>query len=195
MHNVGMKRCFLAGILVSSLCSSLLAQQIEGIRRFSEVNPHLYRGGQPTLSALKALAKLGVVTVLDLRAGGERGVAEERQAKALGMDYINVPLNGLYAPPKNKLTRSWLCSRIQKLAGFRALPAWGRSHRNSGRLLSDRVRLLAKRARRERSGRPRNAFSGTRHEEIHSELPSGDTPAPLAQLTIARHPSMSGSNA
>jgi tyrosine-protein phosphatase SIW14 len=103
VHNVGMKRWFLAGILVSSLCSSLLAQQIEGIPRFSEVNPHLYRGGQPTLSALKALAKLGVVTVLDLRAGGERGAAEERQAKALGMDYINVPLNGLYAPSKKQI--------------------------------------------------------------------------------------------
>ncbi|MGC2660337.1 MAG: tyrosine-protein phosphatase [Bryobacteraceae bacterium] len=98
-----MKPWFLAGLLVGSLCSPLLAQQIEGIARFSEVNPHLYRGGQPTLSALEALAKLGVVTDLDLRAGGERGVAEERQAKALGMHYINFPLNGLRAPRKEQI--------------------------------------------------------------------------------------------
>ena len=105
VQNVGMKPWFLAGLLVASLCPSLLGQQIEGIPRFSEVNPHLYRGGQPRLSALEALAKLGVVTVLDLRAEGERGVAEERQAKALGMHYINVPLNGIRAPRKEQIDK------------------------------------------------------------------------------------------
>jgi protein-tyrosine phosphatase len=105
VQNVGMKPWFLAGLLVFSLSSRLLAQQVKGIPRFSEVNPHLYRGGQPTLSALEALAKLGVVTVLDLRVGGERGVAEEREAKTLGMHYLNVPLNGLRAPRQERIDR------------------------------------------------------------------------------------------
>jgi tyrosine-protein phosphatase SIW14 len=103
VQNVGMKRWFLVGLLVFSLCSSSFAQQISGIPHFIEVNTHLYRGGQPTPLALESLAKLGIVTVLDLRPGGRRGAAEERETKALRMRYMSVPLNGLSAPSKEEI--------------------------------------------------------------------------------------------
>lgn len=94
----------LAAILL--LASSLPAQQVSGVRRFSQVNDHLYRGAQPTAEGLHALFKLGVTTILDLRPGGGRGIAEEREAKALGMHYSNVPMNALHAPTKDEIDQA-----------------------------------------------------------------------------------------
>jgi protein tyrosine/serine phosphatase len=106
MQNKDVKHLFLAGVLVALLCSSSFAQQIAGIPRFGQVNPYLYRGGQPTETALEALAQLGIVTVLDLRAEGVRGMAEERTTKALGMHYISIPMRGLRAPSKEQIDRA-----------------------------------------------------------------------------------------
>jgi tyrosine-protein phosphatase SIW14 len=106
VQNRRVKHLFLASVLVVLLHSSLFAQQITGIPRFSQVNSHLYRGGQPTETALEALARLGIVTVLDLRAKGERVAAEESGTKALGMHYISIPMRGLRAPSKEQIDQA-----------------------------------------------------------------------------------------
>src|SRR5437868_13113147 len=69
------------------------------IPNFQKVDEHVYRGGQCNEDGFKDLAKLGVKTVIDLRAIGEHSQAdEERIVKGLGMRYVSIPMKGLSAP-------------------------------------------------------------------------------------------------
>jgi protein tyrosine/serine phosphatase len=65
---------------------------------FHAVNARLYRGGQPRADGLRRLAALGVKTVINLRDDDERARAEEKEAKAAGLRYFNVPLGRLGRP-------------------------------------------------------------------------------------------------
>ena len=67
---------------------------IEGIANFDQVNEHLYRGAQPNRLGLQYLHKLGIGAIINLRMEDDAWVEEESQAKALGMEYYNVPMNG-----------------------------------------------------------------------------------------------------
>lgn len=78
-----------------------------GIPRFHQVNEHIYRGGQPSAKSWEGLARLGVKTVIDLRPEGEHSTkAEARAVEAAGMRYVNVPLNGIQAPPDEKIAEA-----------------------------------------------------------------------------------------
>ena len=93
-------------LLLFVSCLAAGAQQINGIPKFREVNGHLYRGAQPSGTGLKALSKLGVVTVLDLRPHGERGTSEEKIVTAAGMRYFNVPMDGLHGPTDDQIIKA-----------------------------------------------------------------------------------------
>ena len=84
---------------------ALAATPAPGIENFAQVDEHVYRGAQPTSEGLDYLAKIGVKTVLDLREKGERASREEVRVKALGMQYVNVPMTGLTPPTANEITR------------------------------------------------------------------------------------------
>ena len=80
-----------------------------GLPNFHKVDEHLYRGGQPATEGWKTLAGLGVKTVIDLRSDGETGghsiKAEAQAVGAAGMHYVNIPLNGLSAPPDTAIAK------------------------------------------------------------------------------------------
>ncbi len=62
---------------------------------FTQPRPGLHTGGQPTAEDLKRLKAEGVETVIDLRGPQEaRGFDEAREAEALGMAYIALPISG-----------------------------------------------------------------------------------------------------
>jgi tyrosine-protein phosphatase SIW14 len=69
-----------------------------GVGNFQRVDEHVYRGAQPTEQGFKALAKLGIQTVVDLQEGGSRATAEEKIVKAAGMRYVSVPMKGMATP-------------------------------------------------------------------------------------------------
>ena len=70
-----------------------------GVPNFHQVDAQIYRGGQPSDEGWHSLAKLGIKTVVDLRRPNEHSTSAEQQAvKAAGMSYLNVPMNGLFAP-------------------------------------------------------------------------------------------------
>lgn len=71
------------------------------VPRFGRVGEHLYRGGQPTAEGFRRLAALGVRTVVNLRGSDDLSRAEEREARAAGLQYFNVPLPG-YARPRDE---------------------------------------------------------------------------------------------
>lgn len=74
-----------------------------GVPNFHQVDPHLYRGAQPTSQGFTSLAKLGIRTVVDLRGGRERG-DEQKIVEAAGMHYVHVPMAGLSAPSDPQIT-------------------------------------------------------------------------------------------
>lgn len=60
-----------------------------GLPNFAEVAPNLYRGGQPGADGLKALKKMGVGIVVDMR--GSKSPHEEVAVTELGMRYVPIP--------------------------------------------------------------------------------------------------------
>jgi len=60
-----------------------------GLSNFAEVTPNLYRGGQPGADGLKALKKMGVLIVIDMR--GSRSRHEQKAVEELGMEYVSIP--------------------------------------------------------------------------------------------------------
>ena len=91
-------------ILLFSL-PALAGSSVQGIGNFYQVDGHVYRGAQPTTEGLNYLAKIGVKTVLDLRENGERSSREAELVRALGMQYVNVPMTGLAPPTEAEITK------------------------------------------------------------------------------------------
>ncbi len=60
-----------------------------GLPNFGEVTPHLYRGGQPGADGLKALQKMGVSVIVDMRGG--KSSHEKAAVEKLGMEYVSIP--------------------------------------------------------------------------------------------------------
>jgi protein tyrosine/serine phosphatase len=58
---------------------------------FYEVNPALYRGGQPASGGLQQLADLKIKTIVNLRGKGEEVAREKEAARALGLRFFHVP--------------------------------------------------------------------------------------------------------
>jgi len=77
----------------------------QGINNFHEVNEHVYRGAQPTADGFKYLATMGIKTIVDLRASGERSSLEKQVVTSFGMKYVNVPMTGLTAPTQAEITK------------------------------------------------------------------------------------------
>ena len=75
---------------------------IPGIRDAGKVDDYLYRGAQPSESALTELKQMGITTILDLR-GERQGLmeTERRNAQAMGIEVINLPGSG-WSPPTDE---------------------------------------------------------------------------------------------
>lgn len=85
---------------------------VGGIANFDEVNRHLYRGAQPNRQGLQHLHKLGVKTIVNLRAANDTWTSEREEASAFGMAYVNIPMSGLRRP--SRATVSAVLAIIEK---------------------------------------------------------------------------------
>lgn len=63
--------------------------QAAPIRRFMEIGPGLYRGGQPDKAGYERLRDMGIRTVVNFRTGDD----ERAMVEALGMKYIHIPVH------------------------------------------------------------------------------------------------------
>jgi uncharacterized protein (TIGR01244 family) len=100
----------MALVLILALFSFLvIAQQPEWSHKelpnFHRVNENLYRGGQPKKGGLKKLANLGIKTIINLRGESDETFAEGREAKSLGMEYLNVPMSTAGRPTDEQVRR------------------------------------------------------------------------------------------
>lgn len=82
----------------------LVAGEPSGVPNFHQVNERIYRGAQPTVEGLQALAKMGVKTVVDLRREAAQARREQEVVEALGMKFLSVPMT-LSAPTDEQISR------------------------------------------------------------------------------------------
>jgi protein tyrosine/serine phosphatase len=69
------------------------------VSNFGTVDKNLYRSAAPKgLAEYKALAKMGVKTVLNFQNDKATIATEAGWAKAVGIKYISIPLSGVWAP-------------------------------------------------------------------------------------------------
>jgi len=68
------------------------------IRNFGQMDEHYYRGAQPKEKDYAALKALGITTIIDLQEKPTK--YEKSAAEALGMKYINIPMDDAVYPPE-----------------------------------------------------------------------------------------------
>lgn len=72
------------------------------INNFTKYNDNYYRGGKPDKEKYDDLQKLGIKTIIDLRANNKKKVEKlTEEFKEFGIQYKNIPLNA-FNPPKEK---------------------------------------------------------------------------------------------
>jgi protein tyrosine/serine phosphatase len=71
------------------------------IKNFGQMDDRFYRGGQPKENEYKALAALGIVTVIDLR--DDPKSYEKQSVEAAGMKYVNIPMSDKQYPETAKI--------------------------------------------------------------------------------------------
>jgi protein tyrosine phosphatase (PTP) superfamily phosphohydrolase (DUF442 family) len=77
---------------------------VPGVNNAGKVTEHLYRGAQPSLNELPELKKLGITTIIDLRAESS-GTAQQEQlrAESLGIKFLRIPIGGFANPTNSEL--------------------------------------------------------------------------------------------
>jgi protein tyrosine phosphatase (PTP) superfamily phosphohydrolase (DUF442 family) len=79
---------------------------ISGIPNSGKINDFLYRGAQPKEQGLPELKKLGITTVVDLRSEDpQKAEWERKQAEALGMRFVHIPVGGWDAPTNEQIAQ------------------------------------------------------------------------------------------
>ncbi len=76
---------------------------LDGVGNFGRVDPHLYRGAQPTADGFSHLRGLGVETVVRLSLGEEGSTAERATVESLGMRFVNLPWSSVHDPNANQI--------------------------------------------------------------------------------------------
>lgn len=79
--------------------------KLAGVSNAGKVSEMLLRGAQPSVQGLAELKKLGVTTILDLRANSGPVAWERAQAESLGMRFVNIPVLGWSAPDDRKVAQ------------------------------------------------------------------------------------------
>jgi tyrosine-protein phosphatase SIW14 len=81
---------------------------VTGLPNVGRVNDSLFRGAQPHNEGMQELKKLGITTIVDLRGEApERRELERRQAEALGIHFVSIPVSG-WNPPTNEQVAQFL---------------------------------------------------------------------------------------
>lgn len=89
-------------LVMSILLTSCVSQRgfppEHQIVNFDHMSAQLYRGAQPNRHGLEYLASLGVKTVVNFRQLDDVFPDEETTVRALGMEYLALPLSGSMTP-------------------------------------------------------------------------------------------------
>ncbi|HEX6127032.1 MAG TPA: tyrosine-protein phosphatase [Pyrinomonadaceae bacterium] len=107
-----MKNIFRFHVVILAIVATLttVSAQTDGkqfqhikIKNFGQMDTNYFRGGQPKEDQYKDLAALGINTIVDLRNDPED--YEKPSAEALGMKYINIPMDDAEYPSEASINR------------------------------------------------------------------------------------------
>ena len=90
------------GIFVAVAQSQVKKSTIEGITNFAQVETTIACAGAVTPSAVAGIKKMGFGSIINLRLDNEKGAdidAEAAAAKAAGINFVHLPLNGSAPDP------------------------------------------------------------------------------------------------
>ena len=82
----------------------LSAASLQGVPNFQIVIEHVYRGAQPSAAGFENLAKMGIKTIVDLRAEDDDRTKEKKAVSALGMKYVHIPMKGMTTPTEKQIS-------------------------------------------------------------------------------------------
>lgn len=71
------------------------------IKNFGQMDERFYRGAQPKADDYRALAELGVKTVIDLR--NDAKDYAQTAVETLGMRYVNIPMSDKHYPKEDQI--------------------------------------------------------------------------------------------
>ena len=96
---------FVAALTAVSVNAQTDASQFQHIKikNFGQMDTNYFRGGQPKKDQYDELAALGINTIVDLRDDSED--YEKPTAEALGMKYINIPMDDAEYPSDATIAR------------------------------------------------------------------------------------------
>jgi tyrosine-protein phosphatase SIW14 len=98
-----------SGPEIAAAISSAPAERLKivGVHNAAKINDVLFRGAQPSEQGLAELKKLGITTIVDLR--GNRGpmLRERAAARALGINFVSIPIPGM-SPPSHAQVAQFL---------------------------------------------------------------------------------------
>ena len=97
----------LGGLLLTLLTLPALAEN-KALPNFHPVAPGIWRGAAPTDAGLKQLKAMGVKTIIDLRISPKLVKVEGAQARALGFQWINLPMGA--EPPTAAQVKTFLAT-------------------------------------------------------------------------------------
>jgi protein tyrosine/serine phosphatase len=94
-----------AGLTVASATAQTSPSQFPNIniKNFGQMDTNYFRGAQPTQKDYAALATLGMNTIVDLR--NDPTDYEKPTAEALGMKYINIPMDDAEYPSEASIAK------------------------------------------------------------------------------------------
>jgi protein tyrosine/serine phosphatase len=75
------------------------------VGNFGQMDDNFFRGAQPLPDDFKALAEIGIKTIIDLR--NDPTDYEKSAAEAVGIKYVNIPMSG-WKSPKDKDLQAFL---------------------------------------------------------------------------------------
>ena len=104
-------------LMIGATITGVAQQKMErpGINNFTKVDAVVACGGATETSALEALKNDGFKAVINLRQASEAGANIEEnaaRAKALGLNYVHLPLNA--QAPDNKIVDQFLATVANK---------------------------------------------------------------------------------
>jgi uncharacterized protein (TIGR01244 family) len=85
------------GVSVAAAQSQVKKSTIEGITNFAQVETTVACAGAVTPSAVAGIKKMGFASIINLRLDTEKGAdidAEAAAAKAAGINFVHLPVNG-----------------------------------------------------------------------------------------------------
>ena len=90
------------GVSVAAAQSPVKKSTIPGITNFAQVETTVACAGAVTPEAVAGIKKMGFASIIDLQQASEKGVdidAEAAAAKAAGITFVHLPLNGAMPDP------------------------------------------------------------------------------------------------